>query len=100
MKVLKIATFASLILASVASQANPNYHHFGHRHHGGSGWVAPLVIGSVVGYAIAARPNPVVVQQPPVVYPNTVPPVPYGYRQEYVLDANCNCYRLVLVPNQ
>ena len=34
-------------------------------HHGGWGWVAPVIVGGVIGYEIA-RP-PVVIQQPPVV---------------------------------
>ena len=98
MKLLQTITLASLILASGVSQANPNHHHGGPRH-GYYGWVAPLVIGGVVGYAIT-RPQTVVVQPPPtIVYPNTQPPVPYGYHYEQILDANCNCYRLVLVLN-
>ena len=97
MKKIVLSIIAGLMMTATASQANPN-HHFGprhHGHHGGYGWVAPLVIGSAVGYVIAARPQPqpqpVIIQQ----YPN--PPV--GYRYEQILDANCNCYRLVLVPN-
>ena len=26
-------------------------------------------------------------------------PAPSGYHQENILDANCNCYKTVLVPN-
>ena len=69
-------------------------------------WVAPALAGVVVGAAIA-RPYyapPVVYTQPPVVY--TQPAVTYvqqanpaGYHQESILDAACNCYRTVLVPN-
>jgi hypothetical protein len=102
MKLLHTLTLASLILASGTSQANPN--HWDHGPHRGYynpyGWVAPLVIGGAVGYAIT-RPQSVIVQQPTVVYPNPQPqPVPYGYHYENILDANCNCYRLVLVQNQ
>ena len=101
MKLLHTITLASLILASGTSQANPN-----HRNHNGqnrgyynrSDWVAPLVIGGVLGYVIT-RQQPVIVQQPTVVYPNPQPTVPYGYHYEQILDANCNCYRLVLVSN-
>jgi hypothetical protein len=35
----------------------------------------------------------------PPVYVEPVPQVPYGYRVEQILDASCNCYRTVLVPN-
>jgi hypothetical protein len=63
------------------------------QHRGGWGWVAPALIGGAVVYA-ATRPQTVVVQQPQPVYQ-----APYGYHWESVLDANCNCYRNVLVPN-
>jgi hypothetical protein len=100
MKLLHTLTLASLILVSGTSQANPNHHYGPNRgYHNHYGWVAPLVIGGVVGYAIT-RPQPVIVQQPTVVYPNPQPPVPYGFHYENILDANCNCYRLVLVQNQ
>ena len=96
-KLLQLLTLASLTLVSGVSQANPNHyypHH--HRHSSPYGWVAPLVIGGVVGYAIT-RPQTVVMQQPPNIYQ---PQAPYGYHYENILDANCNCYRLVLVQNQ
>ena len=100
MKRLATLAIASLMLITGISQANPRHHH-GHRHGAHRvEWIAPLVIGSVVTYALT-RPQPVIVQQPPVqVYPNTYPSAPYGYHYENILDANCNCYRLVLVQNQ
>jgi len=78
--------------------ANADGYHHGYR--GGYGWMAPLIIGGAVGYTIA-QPRTVVVQQPQVVYlpQPAAPPVPYGYHYENILDANCNCYRSVLVPN-
>ena len=96
MKKLLITT---LLLISTTAMAQ---HHHGHweRRGGGWGWVAPAVVGGVIGYGLA-QPRTVVVQQPvPVYYPNTYPPVPYGYHYEQIVDANCNCYRWVLVPNQ
>jgi hypothetical protein len=98
MKLLQTITLASLIMISGASQANPYYHHHHRGYYNPYGWVAPLVIGGVVGYAIT-RPQPVVIQQQPQpsIYQS---PVPYGYHYESILDANCNCYRLVLVQNQ
>ena len=98
MKRLAITLIASLMLVTGTSQANPRHHH-GH-HHGAhrADWIAPLVIGSVVTYALTRpAPQPVIVQ-PQQVYPN-IPPAPYGFHYENVLDANCNCYRLVLVSN-
>ena len=70
---------------------------------GGWHWVAPALIGGVIGYEMARPPiynPPVVVQQPPVVVvqqPQQLPPAPIGYHYETILDANCNCYRTVLV---
>jgi hypothetical protein len=95
MKKLQTLVTASLITISSVSQAHPGYghHQWGHSHYG---WVAPLAIGGVVGYAVA-RPPVVVVQPPPSVYYQ--PQAPYGYHYENILDANCQCYRLVLVQN-
>jgi hypothetical protein len=97
MKLLQTLALVSLILVSGTSQANPN-HGRHHGYHSQSGWVAPLVIGGVLGYVITRPPQTVVIQQPSTsVYQ---PTVPYGYHYESILDANCNCYRLVLVQNQ
>ena len=73
--------FLSLLLVGATLPALAQYRHHGshghshwqHRHHGyyGGGWVAPLVIGGVVTYALT-RPDPVIIQQPPViVQPNS-----------------------------
>lgn len=89
-----------LVFGCSLAQANP-YHGYRHHHHhgGGWGWVAPAVIGGLVVYGAtrAATPTP----PPPVVYnpPQTLPIPPVGYRYEQLLDANCNCYRWVLVQN-
>jgi hypothetical protein len=98
---MKKLVIAALI--GFCSVANAQYyrHHGGHHHHGGGyNWVAPLVVGGVVTYALT-RPQPVVVQQPPVVIQQTpqITQAPIGYHYENILDANCNCYRLVLVQN-
>jgi hypothetical protein len=39
----------------------------------------------------------VYVQPNPVYTPPPMPP--YGYHHEQMLDANCNCYVTILVPN-
>ena len=92
--------FASMLLIASSSQANPMHHRTHSHHHGAPNWIAPIVIGGVLGYALA-QPRQVIVQPPaPVaVYPNTYPPVPYGYHYEQIVNAGCNCYRWVLVPN-
>ena len=96
MKLLHAITLASMILASGTSRANPNHHH-NRGYYPQFGWVAPLVIGGVVGYVITRPTQQVVIQNPPT---NQYPPVPYGYHYEQILDANCNCYRMVLIQNQ
>lgn len=65
---------ASIILLIALPSFAQHYHH-GHWRHGGGGhwhWVAPLVIGGVVGYGISRNQQPVVIQQVPAV------PVPQG----------------------
>jgi hypothetical protein len=94
MKTLIKVLLAGLVFVSLLSQAHPYGPHWGHYR---SGWVAPLVIGGAVGYALAARPQPLIVQQPNVYYQQ--PQLPYGYHYENMFDANCRCYRLVLVQN-
>ena len=95
MKTLIKVLLASLVAISLSVQAHPYGPRWGHYH---SGWVAPIVIGGAVGYALAARPQTVIVQQSPSVY-YPQPQAPYGYHYENILDANCQCYRLVLVQN-
>ena len=81
----------------------------GYYHHGyyGNGWVGPALIGGVIGYELA-RPNTVIVEQPPqVVY--TQPPVvlqqpgyappPVGYHYQQMVNPQTGQYQLVLVPN-
>lgn len=86
-------------LSAFGAQAHP-YGYYGHGPR--YGWVAPFVIGGAVGYALTrpVPPPPVVVYQQPVpVYPNSIPPAPYGYHYQQIIDGNCNCYRWVIVPN-
>ena len=102
----KLLVVALLGLTSVSALADGHYHHHGGHYGGGSSWnwVAPAIVGGVIGYSIS-RP-PVVVQQPSVVYVPAAPAYPpgyqvppYGYHWETVLDAGCNCYRSVIAPN-
>lgn len=74
-----------------AGPAHHHRHHYGHHHwnHSQSGrWIAPVIIGGVVGYALAqpsvAQPAPVIVQQQPV------------YIQETV---NCTEWKEIMLPN-
>ena len=87
---------AILTLALVSMGANAQHRgYYHHHHHGHYDWMAPLIVGGVVTYALT-RPAP---PPPQVIYvpQQQVPPI--GYRYEQILDANCSCYRVVLVPN-
>jgi disulfide bond formation protein DsbB len=62
---MKKILILSLMLISISASAQ---HRHGHWHHGGGNpwfWVAPTVIGGVVGYEIARQQQPVVIQQVP-----------------------------------
>jgi hypothetical protein len=92
----------ALSLIGLIGTANAqHYGHYGYYRGGGWGWVAPAVIGGAVVYA-ATRPQVVVQPSPTVVYlppsPTAPYPPPIGYHWEQMLDGNCNCYRLVLIP--
>jgi hypothetical protein len=92
----------TIILSVLALTANAQHYHGNHRHHHGHyqqyngnawGWVAPAIITGAIVYGVT-RPAP----QPQVIYaPQALPPAPYGFRYEQILDANCNCYRWVLI---
>jgi hypothetical protein len=95
----------ALSLVSLAFTANAQWHHHGGYYHGGYGcggcWVAPAIIGGVVGYELS-RPAPVIVEQQPVIVqqPQTVvqaPPV--GYHWQQMIDPQTNTQKIVLVPN-
>lgn len=94
----KLIAGLALLASSVAMAGGPGHHGYhGHRHYNPNWWIAPAVIGGVVTYAFTRPPVP---PQPVVVIqPQQVPVAPVGYHYENILDSNCNCYRLVLVPN-
>jgi len=108
---MKKIVFALSLLALVGTtQAHEGFYHRGgccYRGGYGLGWVAPAVIGGVIGYEIA-QPRTVIVEQPPVyvqqpstVYvnpPGTLPP-PAGYHYAQMIDPKTNQYTIVLVPN-
>jgi hypothetical protein len=100
----KLALALSLAIAtSTSAFAHEGFRggYHGGYYHNGYNWVAPLIVGGAVGYALS-QPRTVYVTPPPVVYTNPPPVVynpPVGYHYESILDANCNCYRNVLVQN-
>jgi hypothetical protein len=85
----------ALALLVVAGTASAQWHHHGGYYRGGygGGWVAPLVIGGVIGYEINRANQPVIVQQPPVV----MQPAPvYQYPQPV---QNCTPWTEVQNPD-
>jgi len=94
-KLLLILSFITL-----TASAHEGFRHYGYR--GGCygcGWVAPVLIGGVIGYEIANRP--VIVEQPPVIYtqPSIVQQPPVGYHWQEMIDPATNVRKIVLVPN-
>ena len=76
-----------LVLASASVMAQPGFRHHGyHGYYPGYnyGWVAPTIIGGVIGYEIARNQPPVIVQQPVIIQPAPMPPatVYYGQSQQ------------------
>ena len=63
----------ALVLLTLAVSAQAQHHH--HHRHGGGNWIAPVIVGGVIGYALTRNytepvynygyvpPPPVVVQQ-------------------------------------
>jgi hypothetical protein len=79
-------------------------------HQNSLNYLAPAIIGGVIGYTLAkprAVSNATLYTTPEVIYTtpqviyNSIKPLvyssPVGHRYESILDANCNCYRTVLV---
>lgn len=98
----KTILIALLALASSAASAQ----HY-HGHGGENRWVAPLIIGGVIGYAIRQnQPVQQQQQQPVIVYqerqpvytpqhvPQTyqLPPPRPVYKEVSEFDVNCQCY--------
>jgi hypothetical protein len=74
------------LTVSVSAMAQPGFRHHYHGYHPGYNysWVAPTVIGGVIGYEIARNYPPVIVQQPVVIQQAPMPPatVYYGQSQQ------------------
>jgi len=103
---MKKIVFALSLLALVGTtQAHEGFYHRGgccYRGGYGLGWVAPAVVGGVIGYELS-RPNTVYVEpQPSVVYVQPQPTVqapPPGYHWQQMIDPQTNTQKIVLVPN-
>lgn len=77
-----------LLLALALFASTTAFAQHGHwaRHGSGWGWMAPAVVGGVIGYEIA-RP-PVVVQQPVIIQQNQV-----------ITDTNCSPWTQIHNPD-
>lgn len=83
---MKKILLSVLLLGLFSTTANADWHggYHGYRGGYGSGWVAPALIGGVIGYELS-RPQTVVVQQPVYVQPPvyTQQPCPYPQAPVY-----------------
>ena len=106
---MKKFTVSLLLGIACIAHAHEGFRHYGY--HGGgyysNNWVAPAIIGGVIGYELS-RPAPVIVQQPPVVVqqPSVIyapQPIiqepPIGYHWQEMIDPITNQRKIVLVPN-
>jgi hypothetical protein len=95
----------ALSLFAVVGTANAQWHHHRHggyyRAPGYGGWVAPLIIGGVIGYEINRANQQVIVQQPPIIVQSqpVLQQPPVGYHWEEMIDPATNTRKIVLVPN-
>ena len=97
-----LATLSTGAIADGREGRGGGYGGYRGGYHGGNGmgWIAPLAIGGLIGYELNRQPT-VIYQQPPVVYQqapmvNVQPNQPI-YQYQNIYDANCSCYRQVLV---
>lgn len=79
----KVLLALVLTLSSTMAIAGPR-HHGGHHHHHGHRWVAPAIIGGVIGYSIA---RPYYYNYGPPVY--TAPPVYVEQSPVYIQSPQC-----------
>ena len=93
----RILTILALVASSTAGAHGPGRYYGPHHyyHSNNWNWVAPAVVTGAIVYGMTWPQQP---PPPQVIYlPAGYPPPPVGYRYEQILDANCNCYRWVLI---
>ena len=105
MKKILVALLLALTASTAFAHGGEGYGYRGgyrggyHEHWGR--FVGPAVIGGIIGYELhherSYRREPVVVYRKSPIYMGQS--VTYGYHYESILDARCNCYRTVLIPN-
>ena len=98
-----------LLLASLTTAASAQWHHEyrerccyrGGIYYGDNTWVAPALIGGVIGYELSRPRTEVIVEQQPIVVKGpVVQSPPYGYHWQEMIDPVTNTKKIVLVPNQ
>ena len=104
MKKLLLALSLLAVVGTATAHEGFRGYRGGYYHGGcyGCGWVAPALIGGVIGYELS-RPTTVYVEpQPSVVYVQPQPTVqapPPGYHWQQMIDPQTNTQKIVLVPN-
>ena len=104
----KVLLVAMLMLT--AGMANAQWHHHSGYccYRGGynaGGWIAPALIGGVIGYELSRPPvytqPPVIVEQQPIVVQSqpVIQQPPVGYHWQEMIDPQTNTRKIVLVPN-
>jgi len=102
---MKTKLLLALILAVTSASTMAQWHHHGPCcYHGGygGGWIAPALVGGVIGYELS-KPNTVYVEPAPVIVQPPVSVVqqpPVGYHWQQMIDPQTNTQKIVLVPNQ
>ena len=86
MKKLLAIILLTVSMSSMAQHGLRHYHHHGYYSGPSYNWVAPTIIGGVIGYEIARTQQPVIVQQQPVIIQQPQP-VPY-----YGQTPNCTAW--------
>ena len=71
-------TLAGIFLVLTASSASAQHWHnrapvYNYYHGHSNDWVAPLIIGGIIGAVISRETAPVVVQQPPIIIQQPLP---------------------------
>ena len=88
----------ALVSTSVDAYGGHRHGHHGYWHRSAPtwGWVAPTIIGGVIGYEIARNQTPVIIQQPQVIQPQVIAPQP-GNCLVNIFNPYMNRYENVVV---
>ena len=95
----KLIGVMALLAASCQPVAAQHHGHHGYHGHAGHGsWVAPLVLGGIIGYAITQNQQrqPIQIIPGPVIYPSPIisnVPMQPVYQEVLVWQNECNCYQ-------